>query len=241
MVSRAGIVFSLIGDWQPGPPALPESAHRGGRWTLALLAAMALSACQTTDPYTGEKQVSKTTIGAGVGAVGGAVVGAIAGGRKGALIGAGIGTVAGLAVGGYMDEEEKKLREQLQGTGVSVTRVGDTIVLNMPGNITFESGSSALSADFYPVLNSVGLVLNEYEKTYVDVIGHTDSTGSLELNQKLSEQRATSVARYLETRKVLPARIVTRGVGPSDPVASNDTSEGRSLNRRVEIKLTPVT
>jgi outer membrane protein OmpA-like peptidoglycan-associated protein len=210
-------------------------------WTLPLILCLALSACQTTNPYTGEKQVSKTTIGAGVGAAGGAVVGAIAGGRKGALIGAGIGAIAGVAVGSYMDQEEAKLREQLRGTGVSVTRVGDTIVLNMPGNVTFETGSSALSASFYPVLNSVGLVLNEYEKTYVDVIGHTDSTGPLELNQKLSEQRAESVARYLETREVLPARIVTRGLGPSQPVASNDTSEGRSLNRRVEIKLTPVT
>lgn len=210
-------------------------------WALALLLCLALSACQTTDPYTGEKQVSKTTIGAGVGAAGGAVVGAIAGGRKGALIGAGVGAIAGVAVGSYMDQEEAKLREQLRGTGVSVTRVGDTIILNMPGNVTFESGSGDLSASFYPVLNSVGLVLNEYEKTYVDVIGHTDSTGSLELNQALSERRAQSVASYLETRKVLPARIVTRGMGPSQPVASNDTNEGRSLNRRVEIKLTPVT
>jgi outer membrane protein OmpA-like peptidoglycan-associated protein len=208
---------------------------------LLLLLCLALSACQTTDPYTGEKQVSKTTIGGGIGAAGGAVVGAIAGGRKGALIGAGIGAIAGVAVGSYMDQEEARLREQLRGTGVSVTRVGDTIVLNMPGNVTFESGSGDLSADFYPVLNSVGLVLNEYEKTYVDVIGHTDSTGSLELNQKLSERRAESVARYLESRDVLPARIVTRGMGPSQPVASNDTSEGRSLNRRVEITLTPVT
>lgn len=206
-----------------------------------MLLCLALSACQTTDPDTGEKQVSKTGIGAGIGAAGGAVIGAIAGGRKGALIGAGIGVVAGVAVGSYMDQEEAKLREQLRGTGVSVSRVGETIVLNMPGNVTFDSGSGELSADFYPVLNSVGLVLNEYEKTYVDVVGHTDSTGSLELNQKLSERRAQSVARYLETRDVLPARIVTRGVGPSEPVASNDSSEGRSLNRRVEIKLTPVT
>jgi outer membrane protein OmpA-like peptidoglycan-associated protein len=210
-------------------------------WIWPLLLCVALSACQTTDPYTGEQKVSKTTIGGGIGAAGGAVVGAIAGGRKGALIGAGIGAVAGVAVGNYMDQEEAKLREQLRGTGVSVTRVGDTIVLNMPGNITFETGSSDLSADFYAVLNSVGLVLNEYEKTYVDVVGHTDSTGSLELNQKLSERRAASVVRYLETRNVVPARIVTRGMGPSEPVASNDTSEGRSLNRRVEIKLTPVT
>jgi len=241
MTTQAGTGLLYLRNRNVAIEHLPETNQLLRSWTSLLLLCLALSACQTTDPYTGEKQVSKTTIGGGIGAAGGAVVGAIAGGRKGALIGAGIGAIAGVAVGSYMDQEEARLREQLRGTGVSVTRVGDTIVLNMPGNVTFESGSGDLSADFYPVLNSVGLVLNEYEKTYVDVIGHTDSTGSLELNQKLSERRAESVARYLESRDVLPARIVTRGMGPSQPVASNDTSEGRSLNRRVEITLTPVT
>lgn len=222
-------------------PALPETNRLGRACTLPLLLCLALAACQTTNPYTGEKQVSKTTIGGGIGAAGGAVVGAIAGGRKGALIGAGIGAIAGVAVGSYMDQQEAKLREQLRGTGVSVTRVGNDIILNMPGNVTFETGSGDLSASFYPVLNSVALVLNEYEQTYVDVIGHTDSTGSEQFNQELSERRAASVARYLETREVLAARILTNGMGESQPVASNDTDEGRTLNRRVEIKLAPVT
>jgi outer membrane protein OmpA-like peptidoglycan-associated protein len=205
---------------------------------------VALAACetlQTEDPYTGEKQVSKTAAGAGIGAIGGAVIGGIAGGRKGALIGAGVGALTGGAVGYYMDQQEARLREQLRGTGVSVTRSGDTIILNMPGNVTFATDSSDISAGFYSVLNSVGLVLNEYEKTYVDVIGHTDSRGSAEYNQRLSERRAASVARYLEGQKVLSQRIVTVGKGESNPIASNDASEGRALNRRVEITLTPVT
>jgi outer membrane protein OmpA-like peptidoglycan-associated protein len=129
----------------------------------------------------------------------------------------------------------------LQGTGVSVTRVGDQIVLNMPGNVTFATNSSDISANFYGVLNSVAPVLNEFDKTCVDVIGHTDSTGSMELNQRLSDQRASSVATYLETQEVLSQRIATRGMGPNSPIASNDTPEGRALNRRVEIILTPFT
>ncbi|MCP3867655.1 MAG: OmpA family protein [Gammaproteobacteria bacterium] len=197
---------------------------------------------QTENPYTGEQEVNKTTKGAGIGAVAGLVAGAIAGGsRKNLLIGAGVGALAGGLVGNYMDRQDAKLRAQLRGTGVSVTRIGDQIVLNMPGNVTFASNSSNISSDFYDVLRSVSLVLNEFEKTYVDVVGHTDSTGSLELNQRLSEQRAASVARYLESQEVLSERILTRGMGPSSPVATNDTMEGRSLNRRVEIFLTPIT
>lgn len=224
------------------PPSTP--GRLGHRLVVAALIGIGLVGCetlQTEDPYTGEKQVSKTAAGAGIGAVGGAVVGAIAGGRKGALIGAGIGALAGTAVGYYMDQQEARLREQLRGTGVSVTRSGDRIILNMPGNVTFATDSSDISADFYSVLDSVGIVLNEYEKTYVDVVGHTDSRGSEDYNQRLSERRAASVAAYLESQKVLPQRLVVIGRGESEPIASNDTPEGRALNRRVEITLTPVT
>lgn len=228
-----------------GVAASPAGSKGGGhRLVVAALVCLSLTACetlQTEDPYTGEKQVSKTVVGAGIGAVGGAVVGGIAGGRKGALIGAGVGAIAGAGVGYYMDQQEAKLREKLRGTGVSVTREGDNIILNMPGNVTFKTNSSDISADFYPVLESVSVVLNEYEKTYVDVVGHTDSTGSVEYNQRLSERRAESVARYLESQKVIPERIKTIGAGEMDPVATNDTPEGRALNRRVEITLAPVT
>ena len=213
--------------------------------TLAISAAvtLALLGCQTTDPYTGEQKTSNTAKGTGIGAVGGAIAGAIVtgGSRKGILIGAGIGALTGAGVGHYMDKQEAELRAQLQGTGVSVTRVGDSIILNMPGNITFATDSSNISADFYPVLDSVALVVNEFEKTYVDIIGHTDSTGAADYNQRLSVNRADSVARYLESQQVLPQRILTEGMGQNSPIASNDTPEGRALNRRVEIRLTPLT
>jgi len=211
--------------------------------TLATAITLALAGCQTTDPYTGEEKTSNTAKGTGIGAVGGAIAGALftGGSRKGILIGAGIGALAGGVAGNYMDREEAKLRARLQNTGVSVTRVGDSIILNMPGNITFATDSSNISADFYQVLDSVALVINEFEKTYVDVIGHTDSTGRAEYNQQLSVARASSVARYLESQKVLPQRVKTQGMGQNAPIASNDTPEGRSLNRRVEIRLTPIT
>lgn len=225
------------------------ASYRFRATTLALLVSLSvgLVGCEsapfkTTDPYTGEEQVSKTAKGAGIGAIGGLVAGIITGGdRKRVLIGTGIGALAGGLVGNYMDRQDAQLRAQLRGTGVSVTRVGDNIVLNMPGNVTFASNSSDISSNFYAVLDSVALVLNEYEQTYVDIVGHTDSTGGAELNQRLSERRADSVAQYLKSREVVAARIIARGVGPSSPVASNDTPEGRALNRRVEIVLTPVT
>lgn len=221
------------------------SKRRFGLRALALSTAamLTVSGCQTTNPYTGEQQTANTAKGAGIGVVGGALAGALLGGgkRKGVLIGAGLGALTGAAVGNYMDREEDNLRNQLGGTGVSVSRQGDTIVLNMPGNITFATDSSDVSADFYAVLDSVAVVINKYEKTYVDVVGYTDSTGSAEHNQRLSEARADSVARYLESRKVLPERIMTKGMGPNAPIAPNDTPEGRAQNRRVEIHLTPLT
>jgi outer membrane protein OmpA-like peptidoglycan-associated protein len=208
----------------------------------ALLAmAMAITGC-TTNPYTGEEEASNKAKGAGIGAVAGAAIGALAGGsRRSVLIGAGVGALSGLAVGAYMDKQEDKLRAQLQGTGVSVTRSGDNIILNMPGNITFATGSSDINADFYPILNSVALVVNEFEKTYIDITGHTDNVGAADFNQRLSEKRASSVARYLESQQVLPQRIITSGMGLEAPIASNDTPEGRAQNRRVELMLTPIT
>jgi outer membrane protein OmpA-like peptidoglycan-associated protein len=226
-------MLNITSSHRPVPPWL----------ALSTAIALALAGCQTTDPYTGEQKTSNTAKGAGIGAVGGAIAGAIIGGgkRKGVLIGAGLGALSGAAVGNYMDKQEAQLRARLQGTGVSVTRVGDSVILNMPGNITFATDSSNISADFYAVLDSVALVINEFEKTYVDIIGHTDSTGAEDYNQRLSEARASSVARYLESQQVLPQRIMTQGMGESAPIASNDTAEGRALNRRVEIRLTPIT
>lgn len=204
--------------------------------------AMLLSAC-ATDPYTGERKASNTAVGATIGAITGAIGGAIVGGsnsRKSMLIGAGIGAIAGGGVGFYMDRQEAKLRQQLQNSGVQVVRDGDNIILNMPGNITFATNSAEVNSDFSDVLNSVGLVLKEYDKTYVDVLGHTDSTGSDSYNQQLSERRANSVANILINEGIIPERLVVRGLGETYPIADNNSENGRSLNRRVEIALSPV-
>jgi outer membrane protein OmpA-like peptidoglycan-associated protein len=161
--------------------------------------------------------------------------------RKAAVMQAGVDPLPADYVDYYMDQQEAKLREQLAHTGITVTREGATIVLSMPGSATFASGSSEVESTFYPVLDSVVLVLDEFNQTYVDVIGHTDSKGSKEYNQRLSEKRAKSVARYLESRAVTPQRVIADGKGEDTPIANNDTREGRAKNRRVEIKLKPVT
>ena len=213
---------------------------------LVAMLALSVAGCYTYDPYTGEKKVSDTTKGAGIGAAAGAVVGLLTGGdaaahRKNALIAAGVGALAGGAIGNYMDRQEANLRHDLAGTGVSVTRMGDNITLNMPGNITFKSDSAELDPSFYKVLNSVNVVVKKYNKTVVEVAGHTDSTGAADYNQKLSERRANSVAQYLETQGLANNRVVTVGAGESKPVADNATPEGRQANRRVELTLTPLT
>ncbi len=213
---------------------------------LVFAASLALAGC-TTDPYTGEKKTSNTAKGAGLGALAGAAIGALTNTSKGgeaatnALIGAGIGALAGGAVGAYMDRQEAQLRQRLAGTGVSVTRVGDTIRLNMQDNITFAVDSSNVKSDFYPVLSDVGLVLNEFEKSYIEVAGHTDSTGSNAYNLDLSQRRANSVAQFLVTRKVMPQRLIVNGFGEERPVADNTTPTGRQMNRRVEIQISPLT
>ncbi len=209
--------------------------------TLAVLASF-LAACTTTNPYTGEQQVSKTAGGAAIGALAGAGVGLLAGGddRRNALIGAGVGALAGGVIGNVMDQQEAELRQQLQGTGVSVTRNGDQIILNMPSNITFQTDQDAISTAFYPTLNSVALVLNKYGQTLVDIYGHTDSTGDDQYNLDLSQRRAFSVSTYLSNQRVDGRRFRVQGMGEGQPVASNATSAGRAQNRRVEIQITPL-
>jgi len=211
---------------------------------VAVSASLVLVGCSTIDPYTGEKKTSKLTIGAAIGAVGGAVIGMATGSKEdraeNALKGGAIGAVAGGAVGGYMDKQESKMREKLAGTGVSVTRQGDEIILNMPGEITFATGESVLNADFTKTLDGVVLVLEEFEKTIITVEGHTDSTGSHEFNQNLSEKRALAVGQYLVNRNVSQVRVAAVGLGETMPEYDNATAEGRALNRRVELTLTPI-
>lgn len=215
---------------------------------IALLAVSVafLNACTTTDPYTGEQKISNTAggaaIGAGLGAIAGLAIGhSPVGRRNAALIGAGVGALAGGAIGNYMDQQETELRQQLQGTGVSVTRQGDRIILNMPSAITFDTDQDAVKPQFYATLNSVGIVLRKFNKTLIDVNGHTDSTGSLQHNQDLSQRRAQSVAGYLGSQGIDQRRISAVGFGPSQPVASNASEAGRAQNRRVEIQIAPIT
>ncbi|WP_278618839.1 OmpA family protein [Ectopseudomonas oleovorans] len=211
---------------------------------IAATALMAMLAGCTTNPYTGESQAGKAGIYGGIGAATGAVIGAATSSKKdrgkGALIGAAVGGAAGGGYGYYVDTQEAKLRQTLQGTGVQVQRNGDDLKLIMPGNITFASNSADISSSFYPTLNSLVLVFKEFNKNGVDIVGHTDSTGSQELNQSLSQRRAQSVANYLTANGVPGQRISAYGAGPSQPIASNATDAGRAQNRRVEINLRPL-
>jgi len=220
-------------------------SRRSNLRSFAAAAALVVfvSGCTTVNPYTREEQTSKAAKGAGIGAAAGAVVGLLTKGDKlqNALIGAGVGAIAGGGVGYYMDVQEAKLRQKLEGTGVSVTRMGDNITLNMPSSITFALNSSDLNAQFYNALDGVSMVLKEYEKTVVEVAGHTDSSGSDQYNQALSERRAQSVASYLGSHGVASTRLITVGAGEGHPIASNDTEQGRAANRRVEMTIVPVT
>ncbi|WP_455198791.1 OmpA family protein [Kaarinaea lacus] len=222
------------------------SLYRKSRQIAVLfISATLMAGCATTDPFTGEKETNKTSQGAIWGALGGALLGAATAGKKDRQIrmlrGAGIGAIAGGGVGLYMDKQEDKLRKQMQGTGVSVTRDGDNIILNMPSNITFDVDRYSLKPQFHKTLDSVVLVLNEYKSTMVTVMGHTDSTGSKEYNQNLSVDRALSVADYLARKGVAEQRLAASGYGEAFPIAPNNTEAGRALNRRVEIQLEPIT
>ncbi len=198
----------------------------------------------TTNPYTGERETGKSAIYGLGGAAAGAAIGAATSSSddraKGALIGATVGGAAGAGYGYYVDKQEARLRQELQGTGVQVVRNGDNLQLIMPGNITFASGSSDIASGFYPTLSSLVKVFREFDKNGIEIIGHTDSTGGDDLNMRLSRERAQSVASYLANQGISGARISSMGVGPNQPIASNNTDQGRAQNRRVEINLRPM-
>lgn len=215
---------------------------------IPLILAASLGACSTYDPYTGEQKTTNAAKGAGIGAGVAAVIAYLENRkedgdtrRRRVLQAAGGGALVGGAVGFYMDTQEAKLRQQLRSTGVSVVREGNNINLVMPGNVTFATNSADINAGFYQVLNSVSLVLKEYDKTMVVVAGHTDNTGSDVYNQQLSEKRARSVADYLMSQGILSARFDIIGFGEQQPAADNSTPSGRESNRRVEITLLPIT
>lgn len=208
------------------------------------LAAMLTTTACTTDPETGQKRMSKAAIGGIGGALGGYLLGDLVGGRHDRtekILGAGIGAIAGAGIGSYMDEQERKLRQQTAGSGVDVIRQGDDLLLRMPSGITFAFNDASVQPQFRPTLDEVSSIPSQYPKTYIDVYGHTDSDGSDAYNQTLSERRAQSVAGYLTSHGVQSARIATRGFGETQPIASNATEEGKAANRRVEIKISPVT
>ena len=196
-----------------------------------------LVGCQTV------RDNPNTAGGALIGALGGAAIGTLFGGndRRNALIGAGVGLLAGAAVGQYLDNQERDLRRSVEGTGAEVYRDGDSLLVSFPANVTFDVGSSAIRPGFYRTLDDVSRTLNRYPQSYLDVVGHTDSTGSEEYNQALSERRASAVGNHFRSRGVEPARIASYGMGETQPVASNAESYGRAQNRRVELRITPAT
>jgi outer membrane protein OmpA-like peptidoglycan-associated protein len=219
--------------------------NRAAKAVLVAAAGLSIACQTTTDPYTGEKKTTSTTLGALIGAGTGAAIGMISGHdakqrRQRALVGAGVGALGGGAVGNYMDRQEAELRAQMRDSGVTVTRKGEDIVLNMPGNITFRTGSADLNAQFFKVLDGVAQVAKKYDKTLIEIAGHTDNVGDANFNKQLSQRRASAVAQYLMSKGVTEPRIMTAAGGEEHPIASNSTEQGRAANRRVEVTLAPL-
>lgn len=208
------------------------------------LISLTLGGCMTYDPYTGEQKTSNATKGSVIGALGGAAIGVATSSKsdrgKGALIGAAAGGALGGGAGVYMDRQEAQLRQRLEGSGVRVVRSGDEIELIMPGNITFDLNQTSIRSQFGSTLESVAAVLNKFDKTIIQIEGHTDSQGADSYNQLLSERRASSVRDFLLNQGIEPRRTRAVGYGERYPVASNDTAPGREQNRRVELTLVPV-
>ena len=211
--------------------------------SVSIAAMLGAAACTTTDPYSSTPTRNNTATGAIAGALGGALLGYLTNtssgeqGRKNALIGAGIGALAGAGVGQYMDRQQRALEAELSGTGVGVARQGDVLVLRMPSDVTFATNQSSIDTRFLPVLADVARVLNEYDRSMVDVIGHTDSSGGDAINQPLSERRASSVASYLMDHGVIRERLYVAGMSARNPIASNDTPQGKAQNRRVAVNV----
>ncbi len=197
----------------------------------AISSALVISGCASTNAEKG------ATIGAVLGAIAGKGTGDHDKSRY--VWGAALGAIAGGAIGGYMDKQELEFRKELADSGVNVVRDGNSIYLQMPGDITFNTNSSRISTEFYPVLDDVAVILKKYNKTLLQIEGHTDNTGGHQLNQTLSEARANSVKNYLSQQQVFIDRMRTLGFGETSPIVSNSTVEGRAQNRRVELRIIP--
>lgn len=218
------------------------------RLIIAASAMALLAGCASPNPYDNQGQgstgLSKTATYGGLGALAGAVAGAAIDHNnrgKGALIGAAVAGLGAAGYGYYADKQEAALRASMANTGVEVQRQGDNITLVMPGNITFATNSANIAPSFYQPLNTLANSLKELNgKQQIQVVGYTDNTGSYAYNMQLSQQRAQSVATYLTSQGVSGEYLTVKGMGPADPIASNATPDGRAMNRRVQITLTPI-
>ncbi|KXO11146.1 OmpA/MotB domain protein precursor [Moritella sp. JT01] len=205
----------------------------------AVMIVAALSGCARQNATTGEDETNTATKSAIGGAIAGALIGAATGKKNAAIYGAVGGAAIGGGIGYYFDRQEEALRQELTGSGVQVKRVGENeLQLIMAKGIGFKTAGYNLSGDIYSSLNSVAKILNEYPKSSLRIVGHTDSVGSAESNLTLSEERAESVSAYLNKRGIKSGRLSTRGYGERRPIASNMTKDGRAANRRVEITIT---
>ena len=207
---------------------------------LAAVTTMVAAGC-AQNPYTGDtaNTARGATIGAGAGAVLGNVIAGSGERTKGGLIGAAVGATIGGLVGRQMDKQEAELRQQMAGTGVEVQRQGDTIRLQAPENITFDTNRADVKPQFQPVLSQLAQSIQQYPGTVVQVEGHTDSTGAAAYNQTLSENRANAVRSYLMRQGIDSNRLASVGYGTTRPVADNNTAAGRAQNRRVEVLIVP--
>jgi outer membrane protein OmpA-like peptidoglycan-associated protein len=178
---------------------------------VSIAALLGAAACTTTDPYSSTPNRNNT----------------------------GIGALGGAAVGQYMDRQQRALEAELSGSGVGVARQGNNLILRMPSDVTFATNQSNIDPRFVATLDDVARVLQEYDRSMVDVIGHTDSSGGDAINQPLSERRASSVASYLIDRGVVRERLYVAGASSRNPIADNGTTQGRAQNRRVEILIRP--
>ncbi|HEV2431028.1 MAG TPA: OmpA family protein [Burkholderiales bacterium] len=218
--------------------------NRRGMVVIAVVLAVAGCAADGSMPTMGHREM-----GAIIGAAGGAVIGAVAYDKnrtKGALIGAVGGALAGGAIGRYMDDQkrdlEKNLAQEIKSGVAKVEKLqNDVVRVTMTNQTAFDTDSIQIKPGFYSTMDKLADVVVRYNKTSLTVVGHTDNVGSDSYNQKLSEQRALSVARYLEGKRVHSMRLATSGKGESQPVASNGSESGRQANRRVEIYVEPVT
>lgn len=208
---------------------------------VALAAAVAAVGCAAPQTKTGKGAMYGTAGGAAAGALAGQLIGRDTKGTLiGAAVGAAIGGLAGAGVGNYMDKQEAEFRQALGGSeAAQVSREGDLLAITLKGDVTFDTNSTVVRPGLYNEIDRIAQVMVQYPETQIIVQGHTDSTGSAEYNQSLSERRAEAVKNLILQRGVASSRITSMGYGETQPVATNDTPEGRQMNRRVEIRIKP--